>query len=500
MAADACTGATAESALDALARRRRTRDARKASTAASDLPTDTDMANARRLVQRHGQKLRYTTERGWLVYDGRRFAPDPKGVRVMALAKDTALSIFDELRDAGDRDAAYAHAKRSQSRRALENMESVARSEEGVLAALTDFDADPLLLNVANGTLNLATGELQPHRPDDLLSKVAEIEFDPEATADTWDAFLWRITGQDLELYQYLQRLVGYMLTGSTREQVLHFLWGNGANGKSVFCEVLLALLGEYGSVAAPDLVMTRRHGGIPNDVARLRGVRGVLMNETTQGSKFDEARLKDMTGGDTLTGRFLHAEFFDFVPTHKLLIRGNHKPAITGTDNGIWRRLRLVPFVVTIPEEEQDKDLLTKLKAELPGILTWALRGCQEWQRNGLRPPPCVLAAVDAYREEADTLGRFIGEHCTVRKLGQVKASEFQKRYIEFCRDAEERPLPAKDLPAELQRRGFTYRRTKAMRIYEGLELTVAEDRRFTDREAESDGFDQIRPAGDRW
>lgn len=453
-------------------------DADRKRKAKSELPTDTDVANARRLVARHGGVIRYTTERGWLVHDGKRYAPDPKAVRILGLARETAISIFDEVKDAPDRDAAFMHAKRSQSRHAIENMVAIARSD--VLASLTDFDADPWVLNVDNGLLDLRTGTLEPHSPAQLVTKLVPVPYDRGASCEMWDAFLWRVLGGDLDLYQYVRRLVGYLLTGVTREQVLHFLWGTGANGKSVFVEVLLALLGEYATVAAPDLVTVRRHGGIPNDIARLRGVRAVFMNETTQGSRFDEARLKDLTGSDTLTGRFLHAEYFDFSPTHKLVIRGNHKPAITGTDEGIWRRLRLVPFAVTIPEAERDPELLTKLRAELPGILAWAVQGCLDWQRDGLRPPACVLAAVNEYRDEADTLGRFIAECCCTRKLAQVKASEFQKAYAEFCRAADERPIPSKDLPAELERRGFTYRRTKAARVYEGLELGTVEDSRF--------------------
>jgi putative DNA primase/helicase len=222
----------------------------------------------------------------------------------------------------------------------------------------------------------------------------------------------------------------------------------------------------------SPDLLMLRRHGGIPNDLARLRGVRVALMNETPQGARFDEAKLKDLTGGDTLTARFLHQEFFDFHPTHRILIRGNHKPSIAGTDEGIWRRLRLVPFSVQIPADEQDRDLLHKLEVELPGILNWALQGCREWREAGLQPPDIIAEAVRQYREESDTLGRFIAECCEVRNLGQVKSSVLFKRYQEFCEQAGERWVPSKDLPNEMQRRGFGWKRTNAGGLYEGVEL----------------------------
>jgi putative DNA primase/helicase len=201
-------------------------------------------------------------------------------------------------------------------------------------------------------------------------------------------------------------------------------------------------------------------------------------MNETTQGARFDEAKLKDLTGGDTLTARFLHQEFFDFHPTHRIVIRGNHRPAINGTDEGIWRRLRLVPFTVSIPPDEQDRGLLRKLEAELPGILNWALKGCREWQAEGLKPPQIVSDAVRAYREESDTLGRFIAECCEARALAQVKSSALFKRYQEFAQGAGERWIASKDFPAEMERRGFTWKRTKTGGMFLGLELSGAPDR----------------------
>lgn len=416
---------------------------------------DSDIANAKRLATRHGKDLKFTPERGWHVWDGRRWAVDDRGLEVQARAKDTAIAIFDEIKDAKDRDARMQHAKRSQSKSSVESMIWLARSEPGIPARLTDFDKDGWLLNVRNGTLNLRTGELRPHAREDLISNLVGVDFDFEAECDLWDAFLWRVTDRNDELYAYLRRFVGYLLVGDTSDQSLHFLYGLGANGKSVFCEVLMRLLGDYAMAASPDMIMLRRHGGIPNDIARLRGVRAALMNETAQGAKFDEAKLKDLTGGDTLTARFLHQEFFDFKPSHRIVIRGNHKPAIAGTDEGIWRRLRILPFTVQIPADEQDRDLLRKLEGELPDILNWALRGCKEWQADGLQPPPIVTAAVNQYREESDTLGRFIGEGCEVRPLAQVKSSSFYKAFKEFCEQAGERCTSAKDLPPKWSAEG---------------------------------------------
>lgn len=438
--------------------------------------TDSDCANALRLVRTHGADIRFTPERGWLVWDGTRWGLDEKGLAVAAMAKDTALAIFDEVRGADRRDEVYRHAKRSQSRQAIDNMMHLARSEPGIPLRLTACDADPWLLNCENGTIDLRAGTLRPHDRADACTKIAGCAFDPGADCAMFDDFLDEITGRDVDLYNYLWRFIGYALTGLVSEQSLHFLHGAGANGKSVLCEIVLAMLGDYGLVASPDLIMARRHGGIPNDVARLRGVRLAVMNETSQGSRFDEAKLKDLTGGDTLSARFLREEYFDFKPTHKLVIRGNHKPTIHGTDDGIWRRLRLVPFNVAIPAERQDPHLLDKLRDELPGILAWAVRGCLEWQRNGLKPPAIVTDAVSRYREESDTLGRFIAECCEVRKLAEVKSSAFFSRYQQFCEQSSERWLSTKDLPLEMERRGFGWKRTNRGGLFLGIELVQPE------------------------
>ena len=451
-------------------------EAHRAAVIKESLP-DTDIANAARMAARHGQDLRYTVARGWFVWDGRRWAVDEKGVAVQAMAKQTARYIFSEIEGASDRAKIFKHARASQSKKALEAMIWLTRSEPGILAKITDFDADGWLLNVANGTLDLRTGTLRPHSREDLLSNLTDIPYEPDADCELWDAFLWRVIDRNDELYAYIRRFVGYLLVGDTSDQSLHFLYGLGANGKSVFCEVLMHLMGQYAASVSPDLIMLKRHGGIPNDIARLRGIRVALMNETSQGARFDEAKLKDLTGSDTLNARFLHQEFFDFKPTHRIIIRGNHKPAINGTDEGIWRRLRLIPFSVTIPDDERDLHLLEKLDTELPGILNWALAGCREWQANGLKPPGIVAEAVRAYRAESDTLGRFITECCEVRKLAQVKSSILFKQYQQFAEGAGERWMPAKDFPHDLERRGFIHKRgTGGGMLFLGIELRTTE------------------------
>jgi putative DNA primase/helicase len=314
---------------------------------------------------------------------------------------------------------------------------------------------------------------LRAHRREDLLSNISRIDFQSESEFELWDSFLWRVVDQNAELYTYLQRFVGYLLVGDTSEQSLHFLYGFGANGKSVFCEVLIRLLGDYAATFSPDLIMQKRHCGIPNDVARLRGVRAAFMNETSQGSRFDEAKLKELTGGDILTARFLHQEYFDFAPTHRIVIRGNHKPTISGTDEGIWRRLRLVPFTVSIPPEKQDRGLIRKLEGELPGILNWALQGCRNSLEFGLNPPPIISDAVRTYREESDTVGRFIAECCDVRAVAQVASPILYQAYRDFAEVTGERWIAMKEFPAEMERRGFhRVRATGGKRLLKGIAL----------------------------
>lgn len=439
---------------------------------AAGVLTDTDIANAHRLADAHGSDIRFTEARGWLVWDGQRWGTDESGIRVQGLAKATAANILTEG-NGDDDQPTLRHARRSQSRGGIEAMIYLVRSEPGIFAPMSGFDSNPWLLNVANGTLDLKAGLLRPHRREDHLTKLVPIDFDETADCPRWVEFLDRVTGQNEELRAYLQRLAGYLLTGVTTEQSFHFLYGEGANGKSVFCEIIALLLGEYAMIAQPQMIMARRHSGVPNDIARLKGMRTVLMNETSQESRFDEARLKDLTGTDSLTGRFLNREFFDFAPTHKLLLRGNHKPTIVGTDNGIWRRLHLVPFTVSIPEPEQDRHLLEKLRRELPGILRWALVGCLEWQRLGLAPPPMITQAVDDYRQESDTLGRFIEEHCQPSPDAQTKTSAFFGQYRDYCQQLGERSLSQRDVAGEMERRGYLRRRTTGgARIFEGIEL----------------------------
>lgn len=326
-----------------------------------------------------------------------------------------------------------------------------------------------MLLPAANGTLDLRTAELRPHCREDRITRLVPIDVDPEARCPTWEAFVARVL-PDEEVRSFVQRLAGYSLTGSTAEQILIFLYGQGRNGKSVFMETLADILGGY-HTATRIQTLSSTGGAIPNDVAALAGARMVTVSETPEGSRLNESLVKDLTGGDTITARFLRREFFQFRPQFKLWVRGNHKPQIRGTDDGIWRRVMLIPFAVQIPEHEVDARLAEKLNQELPGILQWALRGCLDWQSVGLCAPTSVEAAVNAYRREMDLLGEFIRDCCCVSEGLSASASSIGLAYGTWCKQNGYEPMTATALGKALGQRGFRKEKRGTVR-WIGLQL----------------------------
>jgi putative DNA primase/helicase len=417
----------------------------------------TDLGNARRLARLHGQDLRFVHAWGkWLVWDGQRWATDADA-EVMRRAKATVATIYEEASwepDPDVRKAIASHARRSESEPRLKAMISLAASEPGIPIQPDELDQDAWSLNVLNGTIDLRTGKLRAHDHDDRITKLAPISYHPGTHAPRWKAHLERVI-PDPEVRAFLRRAVGYSLTGLTVEQVLFIVWGGGINGKSVTVETLLELLGEYACKTPSETLLARRDGGIPNDVARLRGARFVSSVEMEEGRRLAESRIKELTGGDTVTARFMRAEFFDFRPVCKIWMATNHKPLVRGTDLAIWRRLRLIPFTITIPEAERDINFLEKLRAELPGILAWAVRGCLEWQRDGLNPPDAVLLATESYREDQDVLGTFLDDRCLLGPGYQVLSGELYRAYAAWCDQNAEKPMSRRELAGRLGERG---------------------------------------------
>lgn len=423
---------------------------------ASELQTTelTDAGNAERFARQHGENVRFVPEWGWVVWTGTHWARDD--LRARDLMLQTARSIHHEAADqpsTKDQDAIAAHARKSQQAQRLQG--AMWCAQPSVAARVEDFDGEPWLLPVLNGTLDLRSGELHAHRREHYCTRLAPAYYDPAATCPIWVAFLERVLPDD-EVRAFVQRLAGYSLTGLTTEQVLAFLYGQGRNGKSVFLETLAALLGDYHTATRIETLSATRGAGIPNDVAALAGARLVTVSETPEGSRLNESLVKDLTGGDTIAARFLRREFFQFRPQFKLWIRGNHKPQIRGTDDGIWRRVLLVPFTVQIPPEEIDPQLTERLRDELPGILVWALQGCLEWQCHGLRPPAAVTDAVREYRTEMDTLGEFIADRCVSTPNAQAKAADLYAAYRKWCEDSGHQPVSTTRFGLMLGERGF--------------------------------------------
>jgi P4 family phage/plasmid primase-like protien len=441
-----------------------------------------DLGNGERFAAQHGRDLRHCPRWGkWLVWDGFRWAEDDRNW-VRARAKVTALSIYQEgrlLRDDDERGQARrkalaAWAAKSEGRDRCEAMVAMAQSEPGISIVPRELDRDPWLLNVENGTLDLRTGKLRPHRREDLITKLAPVTYDPEAEAPTFQAFLDAITNHDIELQGFLQRFFGYALTGEIREHVLVMAYGTGSNGKSTLLKAFLDLLGDYAYQAPADLIMAKKGETHPTDQAGLFGRRLAVCMETPEGRSMDEARMKALTGGDLITARRMREDFWTFAPTHKLILATNHKPNIRTTDHGTWRRQKLVPFTVQIPSEKQDKTLPAKLTAEASGLLRWAVEGCLAWQQVGLGEPAAVKAATDGWRQESDPVGAFLTEKCELGEGFDVKAAELYAAYEQFARNSDEDPMSKQAFGRRLTERGLVSSRTKSERTWRGLRLRV--------------------------
>ena len=434
----------------------------------------TDAGNAERFVDRYTDEVCSVPGWGWLIFDGTRWRRDDAG-QIMEFAKGAARAILDEAQRAKDletRKALAGHAVRSESAGRLNAMIDLAASDANLVARTSTFDENPYRLNLANGTLNLKSHQLYPHRRTDWITKYIPIEYDPNAACPVFEAFLARIL-PDMATRAFVQRALGYSLTGSTSEQCLFLLWGTGANGKSTLLEVVRDILGEYATSAPIETFLAKRDGGIPNDLAKLYGVRLVTASESGVNRSIAEPLIKQLTGGDTITARRLYEEYFEFRPTFKIWLATNHKPRIRGTDHAIWRRIRLIPFTTTIPDGEQDKSLRDKLKVERPGILRWMVEGCVAWRRDGLGQPEAVAAATDVYRAEQDQLAGFFDEACVLGADRVTPTKDLYGSYVVWAGSAGEQAMTMREFGAVLSERGFTTeKRSGGVHVRRGLGL----------------------------
>lgn len=412
----------------------------------------TDLGNARRLVSLWGTKLRYADRwKMWYCWDGRRWVQDPDKVQVGQRAVDVPGYLFKLVGKVGnseDRDRLYRHALASESSRALESTIRLARLARGVQLDYEQFDLNPWLLNCGNGVLDLRTGELLPHDPGYLCSRITPVEYDPTAEAPHLEEFLDQVLPDPL-VRRYVQRFCGYCLTGSVSEQIFPIWWGEGANGKSTLIELMRYAMGEYAVQVAPEMLMASSGDHHPTMYADLFRARLAFREETKELGRLDESRVKSLTGGGRVKARRMREDFWEFDPTHQLVLVTNHQPTIEGTDHAIWRRVHLVPFVARVEEADQVKDLADIVAyLELPGVLRWAVEGCRQWQEVGLDPPQGVLAATRDYQEGSDVVGRFLRD-CLRPSLVEdrepyVPARVLMDVYVNWCREEQLRqPYP---------------------------------------------------------
>jgi putative DNA primase/helicase len=434
----------------------------------------TDTGNAERFALQHGDDVRYCFAWGkWLCWDSTRWKIDNGGM-VEQLGKQTVRSILHEAADEPDDDrreaiAKFAHASESVARRAA--MLTLARSEPPIPIAPDALDKNQWILNCPNGRLDLRTGNLCDHRREEFITKLCPVEYHPDALCPTWLATLDKCFSRIYDLIDFVQRFAGCSLTGDVSEQILCIWHGIGANGKSTILNALMEMLGsDYAMKATADLLLMKRDTDHPTGLTDLHGKRLVACIETDDNRRLAEALVKELTGGDPIRARRMREDFWQFMPTHKVVLACNHRPAVRGTDHAIWRRLKLVPFDVVIPPDERDKQLPAKLREELPGILAWAVRGCFDWQKHGLGEPRAVIEATADYQNAEDVLLNFISECCVTGPEARVKAADLLSAFKEWSGD---RHITTRRLTTMLIERGIE-RYTNNGLWYRGVGLSA--------------------------
>jgi putative DNA primase/helicase len=400
---------------------------------------------------RHVESYRYVAIwNRWMKWEGHRWR-----------VEDT-LAAFDEARTLC-RAAGDARAK------TVAAVVTLARSDRRLAATSEQWDRDKWLLGTPDGVVDLKTGRLRPSSAEDYITKVTTVA--PSGDCPLWRQFLKRVTGKDAELEKFLQRVCGYALTGDTREDALFFFYGTGANGKSVFLRTIAGILGDHHTTASMEMFTVTNNERHPTDLADLRGARLVTAIETEEGKRWDEAKIKALTGGDPIKARFMRQDFFEYKPQFKLLIAGNHRPSIRTVDEAIRRRMNLIPFTVTIPEEERDLALFDKLKTEWPGILAWMVEGCMSWQRHGLQPPKAVVTATEEYLEAEDVLKAFVDECCETAKDRLDTINNLWNGWKVWAEQSGEYVGSKRKLGDKLEDKGFPRDKgTKGRRIHRGI------------------------------
>lgn len=462
-----------------------------------------DLANAERLVRLYGKDMLYCAKvGGWHVWDGTRFQHSQCGqaerrakrvvrnllgeaqARFVEASKANAVAATsgdDDLKKKAGRELARARefqawAKSSQGLSRINAMLSLAATEKTISCQHTELDVDPWLLNCSNGTLDLRTGTLRPHRRSDRITRLAPVAYKVDAKCPRWERFLSEIV-PDFEVRGFLQRFAGYCLTGVIRQRIVALFYGTGANGKSVYVLTLRAMMGDYASTMAPGLLMSRQNEAHPTEQADLLGVRLAVCSEVRSDRSFDEEATKRLSGGDPIKARRMREDFFEFFPTWKLVLFVNHKPRVRDTTNSIWDRIREVPFEVRIEPDKQDADLKEKLREEMSGILAWAVRGCAIWRDVGLAEPEAVMSATNQYRQEQDQVGQFLGDLCTLDPQAEVLSRLLYESYVRWTESNGERAMSQNSFGRRLADKGVVRRKANGRRVYEGVKLSAMDE-----------------------
>ncbi|MDR2740538.1 MAG: DUF5906 domain-containing protein [Treponema sp.] len=433
----------------------------------------TDSTNAERLLREYGSEIRYIAPwKKWVVWDETHWQVD-SGALIFTNQLQMVRNIYAELyktADYRDRIEIEKYAIQSESMRRREASVRAAQYIPFLNATVDDLDRNPWLLNVQNGTVDLQTGELLPHRKEDMITKLAQVEYNKDADCPMWKQFIREIMDYKPELINFLQTAAGWSVSGDTSEQSMFILYGTGANGKSTFLNVIQKLLGNYSLSTWPETFMKRSNDTTTNDIARLRGSRFVTTTETEQGKRLSEHLIKQVTGNDALTARFLYGEYFNFVPTFKIFMASNHKPVIRGTDHGIWRRIKLIPFTTRITDDKRDPYLDQKLLAEKSGILNWLIEGALRWKREGLNVPTVITNATDEYRGEMDVIGNFMRERCVQKPGATIRARELFQVYQDWCDENNEMATSERMFGLRLKELGMAQKRTSEARFWQDL------------------------------
>lgn len=442
-----------------------------------DMPKHlTDVRLAEYFIKLNIHRIRFWHDAGqWMDYDGKQWRTKAPGGPYKFI-KQMLLPMLDDVNKMPKGAEREGIKKALLARESTPGQNNLVKAAEKLVVACVetpDLDRDEMLFNCKNGTINLKTGELQPHNPKDFITKISNVMYDPSAKCPLFDKFIYRIMDGDKELIEYMQRFLGYCLTGSVVEHIMQIRFGVGQNGKSVLSNIEGELLGDYAKAAGGYLLLKQPNGGNDNttqtELAKLRGTRLARISEIDEGARLAEAQLKNITGGDTISCRAVYSLPIEYDPTFKITLLCNHTPNVQGTDFAIWRRIHKVPFLVTIPEEEKDPKLFSKLRNELPGILNWAIAGCLEWQKNGLKPPKAVLDATAEYKTNEDMFASWLNDCCNLGAQYSTKASSLLESFVKY---SSWKGMSHKKFGSMMKEHGFTKSKSNGV-IWNGLELS---------------------------